>query len=117
MPSTRTLSLLAALVVLASAQTIPAAGSKGNPEAGKKLYLESCKHCHGVTGKAETELAGSLTTRPADLTSEKMQSKTDGQLRKAIVEGVAGTPMSHFGKEFDDSQMADLISYIRSLKP
>jgi mono/diheme cytochrome c family protein len=117
MPATRVLSLLAVLVVLGLTPMTMAASSKGNPEAAKKLYLESCQHCHGAMGKADTDLAASLTPRPADLTSKKTQSKKDGQLRKAIAEGVAGTAMSAFGEAFDDSQMADLIAYIRSLKP
>ncbi|WP_447860506.1 c-type cytochrome [Nitrospira calida] len=91
--------------------------SKGKPEAGKQIYMESCQHCHGPTGKADTELAASLTPRPADLTAKTTQSKKDGQLRKAIVEGVPGTAMSAFGEAFDDQQMADVIAYIRSLKP
>lgn len=89
---------------------------KGDPEAGKKIYLESCQSCHGQTGKGDSDMAAYLTPPPADLTSKKTQSKNDGQLRKAIVEGLPGTAMSAFGEAFDDTQMGDLIAYIRSLK-
>ncbi len=43
-----------------------------------------------------------------DLTAKKTKSKTDGQLRKAIVEEVPGTAMGAFGKAFDGQQIADL---------
>jgi len=31
--------------------------AKGNPEAGKKIYLESCQSCHGPTGKDDSDMA------------------------------------------------------------
>lgn len=55
-PVMTALSLLAAL----------AASSKGNPEAGKKIYLESCQSCHGPTGKGESDMAAYLTPPPSN---------------------------------------------------
>lgn len=112
----RAMNLLAVLVVLGIAQMTLAASSKGNPDAGKKIYLESCQSCHGPTGKGDSDMAVYLTSPPADLTSKKTQSKKDGQLRKIIVEGIDGTAMSAFGEAFDDQQVADLIAYIRSIE-
>ena len=45
----RTVSLLAIVAVLGLVQATLAASAKGNAEAGKKLYLESCQSCHGPT--------------------------------------------------------------------
>jgi mono/diheme cytochrome c family protein len=112
----RAVSLVAIVVVLGLVPATMAAPAKGNAEAGKKIYLESCQSCHGPTGKGDSDMAAYLTPPPADLTSKKTQSKKDGQLRKIIVEGVEGTAMSAFGEAFDDQQMADLIAYIRSVK-
>ena len=33
------------------------AEGKSNPEAGKKIYLESCQNCHGPTGKGDSDMA------------------------------------------------------------
>jgi mono/diheme cytochrome c family protein len=93
-----------------------AAPSKGNPEAGKKIYLESCQSCHGPTGKGDSDMAAYLTPPPADLTSKKTQTKTDGELRKVILEGRPGTAMSSYDGAFEEVQLSDLIAYIRSLK-
>lgn len=103
-------------VAVGSGSVLWAGPSKGKPEAGKPIYMESCQHCHGPLGDGKSEMAQYLTPPPADLTGTKTQSKKDGQLRKVIIEGVPGTAMSAFGEAFDDTQMGDLIAYIRSLK-
>ncbi|MEW6248134.1 MAG: cytochrome c [Nitrospirota bacterium] len=103
-------------VAAGSGSVLWAGASKGRPEAGKPIYMESCQHCHGPLGDGKSEMAQYLTPPPADLTAKKTQSKKDGQLRKVIIEGVPGTAMSAFGEAFDDQQMADLLAYIRSRK-
>lgn len=117
MPRIISLSLLAVLIVLGPAQLTMAAPAKGNPEAGKKIYLESCQNCHGPTGKGDSDMAAYLTPPPANLAAKATQSKTDAQLRKVILEGRPGTAMSSYDGAFEESQLADLLAYIRTLKP
>lgn len=117
MVSLRAVSLLAIVVVLGSVQATPAAPAKGNPEAGRKLYLESCQSCHGPTGKGDSDMAAYLTPPPANLAAKATQSKTDAQLRKVILEGRPGTAMSSYDGAFEESQLSDLLAYIRTLKP
>jgi mono/diheme cytochrome c family protein len=76
-----------------------AGGAEGrvNPEAGKKIYLESCQNCHGPTGKGDSDMAAYLTPPPANLTARATQEKTDVQLRKIILEGRPGTAMTGYG--------------------
>ena len=104
--------LLAALAPMTMA-----ASSKGNPESGKKIYLESCQNCHGPTGKGDSDMAAYLNPPPANLTAKATQSKTDAQIRKIIIEGRPDTAMTSYDGAFEDAQLADLIAYIRSLKP
>jgi len=92
------------------------AEGKANPEAGKKIYLESCQNCHGPTGKGDSDMAAYLTPPPANLTAKATQAKTDAQLRKIILEGRPGTAMTGYEGAFEEPQLADLIAYIRSLK-
>lgn len=113
----RTILGLITVAIAGLASMAAGAAAKGKPEAGKPIYMESCQHCHGPFGDGKSEMAQYLTQPPADLRAKTTQSKQDGQLRKAIVEGVPGTAMSAFGEAFDDQQLADLIAYIRSLKP
>ncbi len=105
--------LLALLGVVSMAVAAP---GKGSPETGKKLYLESCRHCHGARGDGKGEMGAYLTPPPSDLTSGKTQAKADAELRKVIMEGRAGTAMTGFGT-YNDEQVAALLAYIRSLKP
>lgn len=92
------------------------AEGKANPEAGKKIYSESCQNCHGPTGKGDSEMAAYLSPPPANLTAKATQSKTDAQLRKVILEGRPGTAMTGYQGAFEEAQVADLIAYIRSLE-
>lgn len=99
------------------AETLFAGPTKGNSENGKKLYGESCQHCHGAKGDGQSDMAAYLTPPPSNLTAKATQAKTDGQLRKTILEGRPGTAMSGFDGAFEDAHVADVIAYIRSLKP
>jgi mono/diheme cytochrome c family protein len=117
MPAMTVPGLLAVLIVLGLAPMAMAASSKGNPEAGKKIYLESCQSCHGPTGKGDSDMAAYLTPPPANLAAKATQAKTEAQLRKVILEGRPGTAMASFEGAFEEAQLADLIAYIRSLKP
>jgi len=95
----------------------PFAGqASGNPESGKKLFRESCQHCHGSNGDGQSEMAAYLTPPPANLTAEATQSKTNAQLRQIIFEGRAGTAMVGFEGAIEEAQLVDVIAYIRSLK-
>ncbi len=97
--------------------TLLAGPMKGNSENGKKLYGESCQHCHGAKGDGQSDMAAYLTPPPSNLMGKATQSRTDDQLRKTILEGRPGTAMSGFEGAFEDVQVADVIAYIRSLKP
>jgi len=116
MASIRAVSLVAIVVVLGLVQTTLAASPKGDPDAGKKIYLENCQNCHGPTGKGDSDMAAYLTPPPANLTAKATQSKTDAQLRRTILEGRPGTAMSSYDGAFEESQLVDLLAYIRSLK-
>ncbi|MBA5871407.1 MAG: c-type cytochrome [Nitrospira sp. CR2.1] len=108
------LLLMAANMVMGGAAG--GAEGKSNPEAGKKIYLESCQNCHGPTGKGDSDMAAYLSPPPANLTAKATQSKTDAQLRKVILEGRPGTAMTGYEGAFEEAQVTDLIAYIRSLK-
>ena len=108
---------IAAILMVGLVPVSLAASPKVSPEAGKKLYLESCQNCHGPTGKGDSEMAAYLTPAPDDLTGKAAQSKSDAQLRKIIQEGRPGTAMTGYAASLDEAKIADLLAYIRSLQP
>ena len=86
-------------------------------EKGKALYRQSCGHCHGLDGKGDGEMGGYLNPPPANLASEKTQSQSDADLKAVIMNGRSGTAMVGFEGALDEAQFADLLAYLRSLKP
>lgn len=112
----RALSLVVILVVATMSSVTMAALSQGNPESGRKIYLESCQSCHGPTGKGDSDMAAHLTPPPSNLTAKATQTKTDAELRKIILEGRPGTAMASFDGAFEEDQLTDLIAFIRSIQ-
>lgn len=91
--------------------------ASGNPEAGEKIYGESCERCHGYAGNGQGQMAEYLTPPPAKLNNPATQSKTDAELTEIILKGRSGTAMAGFEGALEGTQLADLLAYIRSLKP
>lgn len=116
MPTRRAFSLIVILVVAAVSPLTIAASSQGNPESGRKIYLESCQSCHGPSGKGDSDVAAYLTPPPSNLTAKPTQAKTDAELRTIILEGRPGTAMAGFDGAFEEAQLNDLIAYIRSIQ-
>lgn len=104
------------LLMMRATSDLFAIHASGNPEAGKAIFLENCQHCHGPTGRGNGQMAEYLKPPPKDLTSESTRSMSDDQIRKVIIEGRKGTAMAGFEGAFKDSQLIDLIAFIRSLK-
>lgn len=106
-----------AVLMVGSVSPVTVAAPYGNSESGKKIYLESCQSCHGLTGKGNSDMAAHLTPPPSNLTTKATQTKTDAELRKIILEGRPGTAMASFDGAFEEAQLNGLIAYIRSIKP
>ena len=63
---------------------------KGKAEAtqkGQGTYVQNCSECHGMTGKGDGPTADMLDTKPANLTSKKVQKQSDGALFWKISNG------------------------------
>ena len=90
---------------------------KGNAAAiakGKTLYLQMCSVCHGNGGKGDGLAAANLNPRPADHTSAKVQSESDGALFWKLTNG--NPPMASYKSMLTDEQRWDLVDFIRTLK-
>jgi len=109
------ISVVIMLGVLWPVAAIPA--GNGDSEKGKDLFRESCRQCHGFAGKGDGEMADYLEPRPSNLASQTTQAKSDKELKDVILKGRAGTAMVGFEGAFEESQMTDLLVYLRSLKP
>ncbi|MFQ6675311.1 MAG: c-type cytochrome [Fidelibacterota bacterium] len=70
------LLFLGLLVPLGSAQ------DQEEIEKGRKIYIESCALCHGVSGKGDGPVAGNLSVKPRNFTDGKfkLRSTSSGQV-------------------------------------
>ncbi|MEK7409365.1 MAG: cytochrome c [Acidobacteriota bacterium] len=89
----------------------PAAG-KGDAQAGKAVFLASCKTCHGSQGEGNPAIAKALKVTIPPLGSTEVQSKSDEALKKAIADG-SGKMKPVPG--LSGRQIQDVIAFSRSL--
>ncbi len=82
--------------------------------AAKKIFSQQCSTCHGTSGKGDGPAAQFLGKPVANLTSEQVQSQTDGELFWKISNGNA--PMPTFKAALTEEQRWRIITYLRTLK-
>ncbi len=89
-----------------------------NPVKGvgtaKKSVETNCASCHGAGGKGDGPAAAALPPpKPADWTSAKVQSQTDGELFWKITNGRGAMPP---WKHIPEKERWSIVNYIRTLK-
>ena len=91
----------------------PLAGNTETLKYAKVLYTSYCSPCHGEKGKGDGIAAPGLQVKPADHTSQKVQSQSDGSLFWMMSEG--RTPMPAYKTVLNENQRWELVNYIRAL--
>lgn len=95
--------------------TIVASGSvgmaAGDPQAGKAVFEKSCQVCHGPGGQGNAGMAKMLNVAIPALSSSEVQSKSDGDLKKIVLEGSGKMKPV----KLSDGQVTDVIAYLRGL--
>jgi mono/diheme cytochrome c family protein len=133
----RSLTIALATVVLVGGAGVAAVSAQGewkapadaknakNPRAdkkndakemaqAKKIADTNCASCHGASGKGDGPAAAALPPpKPADWTSAKVQSQTDGEIFWKITNGRGAMPP---WKHLSEKDRWDLVNYIRTLK-
>lgn len=80
--------------------------------AGKAAYDKSCKSCHGADGTANPGIAKMLKVDMRNLQSPEVQSESDDEMKKIIVDGKGKMkPMPNLA-----GSAADIVAYMRTLK-
>ena len=110
-------------VPIEGASFIPNVGVVDNPtEAddasltrGAELFVIHCRMCHGPTGAGTGPIAPFLANKPANLTSELVQSKSDGSFFLTITNGIVGR-MPPLNENLTVPERWDVVNFIRTLK-
>lgn len=133
-PHARALPLTLAIVAVAIAPAAPAraqgpqepawvaparAASRANPlpstteavKRGLDLFVRECEQCHGKAGHGDGPKSSSLSPRPADLASERVQSQSDGALYWKLSQGRGLMPRA----VLSDKDKWAVVNFLRSL--
>ena len=104
--------------------SIPNMGAPVNPvpadevslSRGQTLFTINCVMCHGVNGEGNGQVGALLANKPANLTLDVTQSKSDGALFLTLTNGVTGR-MPPMVENLTVRDRWDVVNYIRTLKP
>src|SRR5436305_2258080 len=94
-------------------------------QRGKAVYDARCIECHGASGKGDGPSSSYLTPRPRDFTSGKYKIRTtetgsiptDDDLLQSVRQGLYGTAMPAWNRILSDTEIRDVVDYIKSLAP
>lgn len=85
-----------------------------NIAAGKDIWTQQCKSCHGPKGKGDGAKAEKLEISMADFTSKEFQDLSDGELYYKTTEG--RKPMPSFKEKLSDTERWQVVAFMRTLK-
>lgn len=79
-----------------------------------KIYSTSCSVCHGEQGDGKSHAMRGLNPPPKDFTVPGLKSKlTRETMIQVVAEGKPGTAMSGFKSQLTQTQIGELVDYIR----
>jgi len=94
------------LVALLACGVIAVFSSSAVAQDAAATYKSKCAMCHGADGKG-----GKMGTR--DFASPEVKAETDAQLTDIITKGKGKMPA--YGEKLKDTEIKDLVTYIRGL--
>ncbi len=95
----------------ASALVNPVKPTAESVNAGKQLYGIYCTPCHGASGTGNGLVGEKLSVKPFDLTSEAVQSLSDGFIFGYLT--FRGTVMPSYANDLSPTERWHMINYLR----
>ncbi len=83
--------------------------------AGRRIYTARCSVCHGSDGKATAVTGANMFPRAADLTVQRTQGKSDGELFWLTENGLPHTGMPGWKNVLSEQEIWQVVTYIREL--
>ena len=91
----------------------PMKGDGMTIQRGMGVFHKHCVPCHGTTGAGDGPMAQRLGYKPRNLTLERMNQLTDGEIFWRVSKGFP--PMPAFEQELSGRERWDVVSYVRTL--
>src|SRR5574341_238743 len=99
-----------------AAGTAPMRAEQLSLEVGRRIYARECASCHGVDGRADTDIARVLNPPPRNFADPIAMARVDdGRMYMAIYRGRPGTAMGGRGELLAPAEVIDVMRYIRAL--
>jgi cytochrome c6 len=102
---TRSLVVLAAVVILASSLSFAQSGAEAT-------YKAKCQMCHGVNGAADTPTAKMMKVKP--VSDPDMKKLSVAEMITATADGKGKMPA--FKGKLSDAEIKDVVTYMHGLK-
>lgn len=101
-----------AAILIAIPVVLIGIAASGDATAGKTVFTNRCKMCHGADGTGNPAMASMLKVEFHPLASDYIQDKEDAELKETITKG-KGKMAAIRG--LSDQQLSDVVAYLRSL--
>ncbi len=82
---------------------------------GLAHYKGMCVTCHGAPGVDPSEAGEGLNPAAPDLSTGKVQKRTDGELFWLVQNGIRMTGMPAFGPTHSDEEIWKIVAFVRRL--
>ncbi|MCL6471882.1 MAG: c-type cytochrome [Firmicutes bacterium] len=93
-------------------------GLQHSVKKGSDLYQKHCAECHGAKGEGFGEFSKGLGTKPGSLINNpRISSGGDDFIYHTISRGLDHTAMLPFDLILSDSEIWDLVNYVKTLSP
>jgi cbb3-type cytochrome c oxidase subunit III len=118
------ISAATAVAVASTAVALTRARLEAQPR-GKAVYDKYCTECHGREGKGDGPGAFYVAPRPRDFSTGRYKIRstetgsvpTDEDLVRSVRQGLYGTAMPAWDRMLSDTDIQDVVAYIKSLSP
>ena len=123
----KTVNLCNLAAAIAAAALLAPGAALADAAAGKTTFVTNCASCHGEGGKGDGPVGAALTPPPRDFTKGEFKfdtdkdgkTGTDADLKNVIQKGggaYGGSVLMAPWPTLTDTDIANVIAYIRSLK-